>query len=239
VAAQEHEPFNRPKEKGGVMDAAIRVGIADDHPLYRDGLRTMIESLPGLEFVGAAADGDGAAALVARVQPDVLLLDLEMPAGGGLAALRAIRDAGSATAVIVVTMHEDDPSLVAAMATGARGYVSKSADRSELAQAIATCAAGGVVFSGRLSGRLARLLAHPTDRAARTFPTLTPRERQVLERLARGEDNAAIARVLGLSTKTVRNAVSVVLAKLAVRDRAAAMLVARDAGMGEQNPELD
>ena len=95
------------------------------------------------------------------------------------------------------------------------------------------------MFSGRLSGRLARLLAHPTDRAARTFPTLTPRERQVLERLARGEDNAAIARVLGLSTKTVRNAVSVVLAKLAVRDRAAAMLVARDAGMGEQNPELD
>jgi DNA-binding NarL/FixJ family response regulator len=239
MAHHDQQTPDRQLDEGRGRSSVIRVAIADDHPLYRDGLRTMVDSLPGLEFVGAAADGSGAAELVARLQPDVLLLDLEMPGGGGMATLRAIRDAGMPTAVVVVTMHEDDPSLVAAMAAGARGYVSKGAGRTELAHAIATCAAGGVVFSGQLSGRVARLLAHPTDRAARTFPTLTPREREVLDRLARGEDNASIARVLGLSSKTVRNVVSVVLGKLAVPDRAAAMLAARDAGMGGQEPPRD
>jgi DNA-binding NarL/FixJ family response regulator len=212
----------------------IRVAIADDHPLYRDGLRTMVQSLAGMDFVGEATDGTAAAELVAREQPDVLLLDLEMPGGGGLAALQAIRAGGWSTAVVVVTMHEDDPSVVAAMAAGARGYVSKSAGRRELGHAIATCAAGGVVFGGELSDRVAQLLARPGDVAARAFPSLTPRERNVLERMARGESNEAIARVLGLSSKTVRNMVSVILSKLAVPDRAAAMILAREAGLGRE-----
>lgn len=219
------------KAAGG--SASIRVAVADDHPLYRDALRTMVQSLPGMEFVAEASDGDSAVELVRRLQPDVLLLDLEMPGGGGLSALRAINADGAPTRVLVVTMHEDEISLSAAMAAGARGYVSKSADRNELAHAIAACAAGGVVFGSRVSSRVADLLGGQSDAAARAFPSLTPREREVLERLALGESNAAIARALGLSLKTVRNHVSIILSKLAVVDRTAAMLLAREAGFGQ------
>src|SRR5688500_10658965 len=179
----------------------IRVALADDHPLYRDGLRTMVQSLPELDFVGEASDGTSAVELVRRLQPDVLLLDLAMPGGGGLPALRAINAGAGPTRVLVVTMHEDETSLSAAMAAGARGYVSKCADRNELGHAIATCADGGVVFGARVSGRLAGLLGGARDAAARAFPSLTPRERDVLERMARGEANQQIARALGLSEK--------------------------------------
>lgn len=224
------------RREGAGRSVPIRVAIADDHPLYRDGLRTMVESLPSLQFIGEAHDGVSAAELVERIQPDVLLLDLEMPAGGGLEALRRIRALDVPTAVLVITMHEDDNSVVTAIEAGARGYVSKSADRNELERAIAACAAGGVVFGARLAGRLASLLSGPRDAAARAFPELTPRERDVLERLARGEGNEAIARALGLSPKTVRNQVSVILSKLAVIDRSAAMELARRAGLGKDGP---
>ena len=215
------------------MNPPIRVAVADDHPLYRDGLRTMVQSLEAMEFVGEAPDGDSAVELVGRLQPDVLLLDLEMPGGGGLPALRAINASGGPTRVLVVTMHEDEASVAAAIAAGARGYVSKTADRNELGRAIATCAAGGVVFGARVSGRLADLVGGARDAAARAFPSLTPREREVLERMARGEGNEQIARALGLSSKTVRNHVSIILSKLAVVDRTAAMLLAREAGLGQ------
>ncbi len=200
----------------------IRVAIADDHPLYRDGLRTMVQSLPGMEFIGEAQDGDSAVELVQRLQPNVLLLDLEMPGGGGLPALREINALDGPTRVLVVTMHEDETSLSMAMAAGARGYLSKSADRNELGHAIATCAAGGVVFGARVSGGIAGLLGGAPNAAARAFPSLTPRERDVLERMARGEGNEQIAHALGLSSKTVRNHVSIILDKLAVVDRTAA-----------------
>jgi DNA-binding NarL/FixJ family response regulator len=135
-------------------------------------------------------------------------------------------------AVLVLTMHEEETALVAALRAGARGYLLKSADRRELANAINTCAAGGMVIGGELSGRLAGMLGSSVDAAARTFPSLTPRERQILDRLARGENNETIAHVLGLSQKTVRNQVSTILNKLAVPDRAAAIVLARDAGVG-------
>ncbi len=215
--------------------ARIRVAIADDHPLYRDGLRTMLQSLEELELVGEAVDGPAAVELVERLRPDVLLLDLEMPGGGGIGALHAIHQMEAATVVLVLTMHEDDASIISAVRAGARGYLPKSADRNELSRAIATCAAGGVVFGARLSGRLAGLLERPPDLATRAFPSLTSRERDVLDRLARGENNETIARVLGLSSKTVRNQVSVVLSKLGVTDRAAAIVVARDAGLGRDS----
>ena len=215
-----------------VTAGRVRVGIADDHPVYRDGLRAMLESLPELEFVGEAGDTESALELVAREAPEVLLLDLEMPGGGGLEVLRRIRTAVRPPATLVLTMHDDDASVVAAIRAGARGYLHKDADRSELSRAIATCAAGGVVFGARLSEQVAALLDRPDDIALRAFPTLTPRERDVLDRIARGEDNATIARVLGLSSKTVRNQVSTILNKLAARDRAEAMLRARDAGLG-------
>jgi len=216
----------------------IRVAVADDHPLYRDGLRTMVQSLEDMEFVGEAADGAAAVELVSRLQPDVLLLDLEMPEGGGLQALRAIIALGGATRVLVVTMHEDETSLTAAVAAGARGYLSKSADRNELGRAIATCAAGGVVFGARMSGSLVGLVGASRDAGERAFPSLTVREREVLERMARGERNEQIARALGLSSKTVRNHVSIILSKLAVVDRTAAMLLAREAGLGHDTGEL-
>jgi DNA-binding NarL/FixJ family response regulator len=211
---------------------AIRVAVADDHPLYRDGVRTMIDSLPGIELVGEAADTPSTLELVGRLRPDVLLLDLDMPGGGGLEVLRHIRAESPATAALVLTMHEDDASLVAAIRAGARGYLPKSAERRELGHAIETCAAGGMVVSARLAGRLAGILDRPSDPAAQAFPDLTPRERAILERLARGEDNETIARVLNISSKTVRNQVSLILNKLEVPDRAAAIVRARDAGLG-------
>jgi|SRR6187401_2448451 len=222
-------------EPDPAASAPIRVAIADDHPLYRDGLRTMVQSLQGMEFVGEAADGSSAVELVRRLEPDVLLLDLEMPAGGGLLALRAINALGGVTRVLVVTMHEDQSSLSAAVAAGARGYVSKSADRDELGRAIATCASGGVSFGAGVSARLVDLVSGSRDAAERAFPSLTPREREVLERLARGERNEQIASALGLSSKTVRNHVSIILSKLAVVDRTAAALIARDAGLGQDS----
>ena len=185
-----------------------------------------------MDLVGEAGDTDSAVDLVAKEAPDVLLLDLEMPGGGGLEALRRIQATVRPPATLVLTMHEDDGSVVAAIRAGARGYLHKGADRNELSRAIATCAAGGVVFGARLSDRLAALIDRPDDLAARAFPMLTPREREVLDRIARGEDNATIARALGLSAKTVRNQVSTILNKLEVPDRVAAMLRARDAGLG-------
>jgi DNA-binding NarL/FixJ family response regulator len=210
----------------------IRVAMADDHPLYRDGLRTMIQSLPGMQLVGEATDAEAAIDLVARLQPDVLLLDLEMPGGGGIRTLEALREKGVSTAVLILTMHEDDASVVTSIRAGARGYLPKSADRLELARAIAACAAGGMVFGSHVSDRMAELIDRSPAGAPHPFPSLTPRERDVLDRLARGEDNETIARVLGLSQKTVRNQVSMVLNKLAVSDRSAAIVLAREAGLG-------
>jgi DNA-binding NarL/FixJ family response regulator len=212
--------------------APIRVAIADDHPLYRDGVRTMIQSLPGLEFVGEAEDAGSALALARQLHPDVLLLDLDMPGGGGLDVLRTLVEEQLPSAVLILTMHEEDSSLVSAIKTGARGYLPKSAGRKELGQAIATCAAGGLVIGAAISQRMAGLLDGPAQDATRAFPSLTPRERDVLDRLARGENNETIALVLGLSPKTVRNQVSLILNKLAVTDRAAAIVLARDAGLG-------
>ena len=210
----------------------IRVAIADDHPLYRDGLRASLGSLEGIIVVGEAADGRAAVALAKEVRPDVLLLDMEMPGGGGLSALRDIRAAGLPTAVVMLTMHDEDSSVVAAMRAGARGYLLKSAERGEIARTIATCAGGGAAFGAQLSDRLAGLFQPARDPASSAFPSLTDRERDVLDRLARGENNETIARRLGLSSKTVRNHVSVILGKLAARDRAEAIVLAREAGLG-------
>jgi len=210
----------------------IRVAIADDHPLYRDGLRASLGSMEGIIVVGEAADGRAAVDLAKEVRPDVLLLDMEMPGGGGLSALRDIRAAGLPTAVVMLTMHDEDSSVVAAMRAGARGYLLKSAERGEIARTIATCAGGGVAFGAQLSDRLAGLFHPAGDPASSAFPSLTDRERDVLDRLARGENNETIARRLGLSSKTVRNHVSVILGKLAARDRAEAIVLAREAGLG-------
>ncbi|WP_067472206.1 response regulator [Actinomadura hibisca] len=213
----------------------LRVVLADDHPVYRDGLRLMLESTGRVEVAGTAADGLDAVLLAERLRPDVVVMDLRMPRMGGVDAIRRVLAARPATGVLVLTMHDDDDSVFAAMLAGARGYLVKGADQEEILRAITAVAGGEVIFgpalAGRVTGyftRLATARTHDDD----PFPQLTAREREVLELVAAGLGNARIAERLGLSPKTVRNNVSTVLAKLQVADRTEAALRARDAGFG-------
>ncbi|MFI0412218.1 response regulator [Actinomadura sp. 3N508] len=211
-----------------------RVLLADDHPVYRDGLRLMLDSTGEVEVVGTAPDGTVAVEMAGRLRPDVVVMDLQMPRLGGVDATRRILAAYPETGVLVLTMHEDDESVFAAMRAGARGYLVKGADPDEILRAVAAVARGEVIFGPALAGRVsdyfARIAAAPS--ADEPFPELTARERDVLELIALGLPNPAIAERLGLSPKTVRNNVSNVFAKLQVADRAEAILRARDAGLG-------
>ncbi|MEU4580096.1 response regulator [Nonomuraea sp. ATR24] len=212
-----------------------RVLLADDHPVYRDGLRMMLDSTGQVEVVGTAADGARAVALAAELRPDVVVLDLQMPGLDGLAAAERILAAAPGTGVLVLSMHEDDDTVLAAMRAGARGYLLKGADQTEILRAITAVAGGEVIFgqalAARVSGFFARLAGGDAPRA-QPFPQLTAREREVLELIAAGLSNAQIAARLFLSPKTVRNNVSNVFAKLQVADRAQAIIRARDAGLG-------
>jgi DNA-binding NarL/FixJ family response regulator len=206
----------------------VRVALADDHPVYRSGLAGLLATMDDLELVGEADDGRGALDLVAREDPDVLLLDLEMPDLDGFDVLRELRETG--TAVLVLTMHGDDDSVFEAMKAGARGFVSKSARPQEILDAVRVVADGGVAFSAEVGRRLTDWF-FTLQRHHGPLSHLTPREREVLAMMARGRDNASIAALLGISPKTVRNVVSAVLTKLQVVDRAAAIVKAREAGL--------
>ena len=206
----------------------VRVALADDHPVYRSGLAGLVSTTDDLKLVGEADDGRQALDLVARQDPDVLLLDLEMPGLDGFDVLRELRESG--TAVLVLTMHGDDDSVFEAMKAGARGFVSKSARPQEILDAIRVVADGGVVFSAEVGRRLTDWF-FTLQRHHGPLSHLTPREREVLAMMARGRDNASIAALLGISPKTVRNVVSAVLTKLQVVDRAAAIAKAREAGL--------
>jgi DNA-binding NarL/FixJ family response regulator len=186
----------------------IRVLIADDHIFFRDGLRVLLEATPDTVFVGEATTGDEAVALTATVEPDVILMDLKMPGMHGIEATRQIATAFPHVGVLVVTMFEDDDSVFAAMRAGARGYLLKGADREASVQRRAP------------------------DVPADAFPELTERERQLLNLLASGRTNAEIADALFLTNKTVRNYVSNIFDKLQVTDRAQAIILAREAGLG-------
>jgi DNA-binding NarL/FixJ family response regulator len=207
----------------------VRVLVADDHPVFRTGLATILGDLEGIEVVGQAADGDEAVARAAELAPDVVVMDLHMPGRNGIEATRAVLAHRPETAVLVLTMLEDDASVVAALRAGARGYVVKGADRDDIARAL-HAVAGGQAFLGAevATAALARLTA---AEAAPPFPELTEREREVLGLVARGLTNAAIADRLVLSGKTVRNHVSNVLLKIGAPDRSAAIVMARDAGL--------
>jgi DNA-binding NarL/FixJ family response regulator len=209
----------------------VRVALADDHPMYRFGLRAVLDASPEVEVVGEAADGAELLALVARTTPDVILTDLSMPRVSGTAAIDELARRFPGLGVLVLTMHEDDASLFAALRAGARGYLLKGADRDEIVRAVLAVAAGDAVYGGAVARRVVDFL---TGAAARTpaFPELTGRERDVLELLAAGLPTSQIARRLMLSDKTVRNHVSAVLTKLQVPDRATAVARARDAGLG-------
>ena len=212
---------------------AIRVLIADDHASFRSGLRALLETAGDLQVVAEASSGPEAVALAADLQPDVVLMDVRMPGGDGIDATRRIVDAGPHVAIVILTMDGSDEAVVAGIRAGARGYVLKGAQRAELFRAIRAVASGEAIFGHEVARRLAAYVA-PPDRAGldRPFPELTGREREILDLVARGRSNTEITALLVVSPKTVRNHVSNIFSKLGARDRAEAIVRAREAGMG-------
>ncbi|WP_329047372.1 response regulator transcription factor [Amycolatopsis sp. NBC_01488] len=210
---------------------AIRVVIADDHPIVREGLAALLNSLPGFTVAGIAADGHAAVREVVTTRPDVAVLDLRMPGLDGIAATKEIARAVPGVAVLVLTMFSDDDSVFAAMRAGARGYLVKGAEQDEIARAIRAVAAGEAIFGPAVAQQVLSFLTAPPA-TGEPFPELTRREREILDLLAAGLPNGAIGRRLGLAAKTVANNVSAILTKLQVADRAAAIIRARDAGLG-------
>jgi DNA-binding NarL/FixJ family response regulator len=211
---------------------ALRIVLADDHPLFRHGLRQLLEEVAGHTVVAEAGDGEAAVAAVAEHAPDVVVMDLTMPRLSGLEATRRIVAEHPGTAVLVLTMNEDDASVFAALRAGARGYVLKGCEGGEFLRAVAAVAAGEALFGPAVAARISGFLTGGPPGAQIAFPELSGREREVLDALAAGRDNAEIARALFLSPKTVRNHVTAIFAKLQVADRASAIVRAREAGLG-------
>jgi DNA-binding NarL/FixJ family response regulator len=217
----------------------LRVLIADDHPLFRKGLRALLTYQPDFDVVGEATSGADVIAQAAELQPDVILMDLQMPGGSGIAATREILRNSPNARVLVVTLFEDDDSVFAALQAGARGYVLKDADEDEILRAIRAVGHGEAIFSPSIAKRLMDFFASPHSTVPREiFPSLTEREREVLSLIARGSSNASIAEQLSLSIKTVGNYVSNIFGKLQVADRAQAIVRAREAGLGRDRPSM-
>ncbi|HKY56015.1 MAG TPA: response regulator transcription factor [Anaerolineales bacterium] len=215
----------------------IRILIADDHALFREGLRALFTALPDIDVVGEAADGEAAIKQVEATQPDVVLMDINMPGLNGIEATRRILSAHPNLGIIMVTMLEDDASVFSAMRAGARGYVLKGAHHDEILQAIRAVAAGQAVFGPAIAARMMNFFqglnsVPQTAHAAQAFPELTEREREVLALIAKGVSNKEIAEKLFISMKTVSNHITNIFSKLQVADRTQAVIRARDAGLG-------
>jgi DNA-binding NarL/FixJ family response regulator len=209
----------------------VRVVVADDHPIVRDGLRALLASLPDMEMVGEATTGREAVRSAVADRPDVIVMDLRMPDLDGASATAEICRVAPDVAVLVLTMLDDDDSVFAAMRAGARGYLVKGASQQEIVRAITAVAAGEAIFGPGVARRVLRFFASPPA-AEPAFPELSPREREVLDLIASGLTNSAIAGRLGLSAKTVGNHTSAIFAKLQVAGRAEAIIRAREAGLG-------
>jgi DNA-binding NarL/FixJ family response regulator len=210
----------------------LRVLIADDHPLFRKGMRALLTATPGTDVVGEATTGQEAIELAAALQPDVILMDLQMPGINGIEATRQILHTSPHIRILVVTLFEDDASIFTALRAGARGYILKDAQEEEMLRAIRAVGSGEAIFSPAIATRLMDFFAAPRPAAPKEiFPTLTEREREILQMIARGRTNNDIAKELALSSKTVGNYVSNIFSKLQVADRAQAIIRARDAGL--------
>jgi DNA-binding NarL/FixJ family response regulator len=216
----------------------IRVLIADDHPVFRRGMRAILGAEPDTELVGEAMDGEEAVELALELSPHVILMDLNMPKVTGIEATRRILEVSPNTAILMLTMFEDDKSIFAAMRAGAHGYVLKGADGAETLRAIHAVASGEAIFSPTITRRLTGYFATPERDSKATsvevFANLTEREHEILSLIAEGYTNNAIASRLYLSPKTVRNYVSSIFTKLQVADRPQAIIRAREAGLGHE-----
>lgn len=219
----------------------IRILIADDHPLFRDGLRVLLESVPDMQVVGETATGSEVLALALSLQPDLILMDIKMPELHGIEATRRILQGSPHIRILMLTMFEDDESVFAAMRAGARGYLLKGAVQEETLRAIRAVASGEAIFGPAIASRLMHYFAGMRSTggspSAQFFPELTEREYEVLTLLATRKTNAEIASLLVLSPKTVRNHVSTILSKLQVADRGEAMRAAWAAGLGVDRRE--
>lgn len=217
------------------MNEKLSVLIADDHLLFRDGIRTLLLTAPDLVLAGEAETGDDAVRLAAQAQPDVILMDIQMPGINGIEATRQILYASPHIAVLMITMFDDDQSVFAAMRAGARGYVLKGAKHDEILRAIRAVGSGEAIFSPSVASRMSAFFSimRPA-KLPQLFPELSDREREVLDLITQGYRNPEIAEKLILSPKTVRNHVSNILSKLQVADRAQAILKAREAGLGSE-----
>jgi DNA-binding NarL/FixJ family response regulator len=219
------------------MEDSIRVLIADDHPLFRDGMRGLLGSLPDMEVVGEASSGEQAIELARELQPDVILMDIQMPGINGIEATREILHTSPRIGVLVVTMFEDDDSVFAAMRAGARGYLLKDSSGQEVGHAVRAVASGEAIFGPGVAQRLISFFSAPSPAVSRrAFPELTRREEEILSLVAQGKINQEIAKELFVSLKTVRNHVSNIFLKLQVADRAQAVIRAREAGLGHEEP---
>jgi DNA-binding NarL/FixJ family response regulator len=215
------------------MADQIRVLIADDHPLFREGMRGRLDRAADIEVVGEAASGDEAAQLAKTLNPDVILMDIKMPGMNGIEATRDIVQTSPEIGVLVITMFEDNDSVFAAMRAGARGYLLKDPRGEGVLHAIRAVASGEAVFGPEIAERIVGFFSAPKAPAQqRAFPELTEREEEVLSLVAQGKTNQEISRQLYVSLKTVRNHVSNILLKLQLADRAQAVIRAREAGLG-------
>jgi DNA-binding NarL/FixJ family response regulator len=212
---------------------ALSILIADDHPVFRNGLRGLLSAMPDMEVVGEATSGDEAVTRAMELQPDLILMDIKMPGTNGIEATRRILQQSPHIGILVLTMFEDDNSVFAAMRAGARGYVLKDTDEEEIERAIRAVGKGEAIFSPAIARRLMEFFASPAPtRTPTIFPELSEREHEILQLIAQGRKNLEIAQQLVLSPKTVRNHVSNIFSKLQVADRAEAIIRARDAGLG-------
>lgn len=212
----------------------MRILIVEDHPMFRDGLFKMLETVEGFEVVGEAASGEEAVELAEQLKPNIILMDINLPKLSGIEATKRIVQTKPDIGILILTMFDDDSSVFSAMRAGARGYLLKEANRNEIVRAIQAVSEGEAIFSPAIARRMmfyfeAKMKVTNVD----VFPQLTDREREVLDHIAKGKNNAEIANCLGLNQKTVRNHVSNILSKLQASDRAHAIIMAREAGLGK------
>jgi len=213
----------------------ITVLIADDHSPFRTGLRELIQATADIEVVGETVNGAETITYTARLQPDVVLMDLQMPDVNGVEATRQILHTSPHIAVLILTMFEDDDFVFASLRAGARGYLLKGATKAEILRAIRAVSSGEAIFGSAIAKRLVNYFAGIQPAAYHAFPELTEREREILDLIASHLTNQEIAERLQLSLKTVRNHVSNIFSKLQVVDRVQAILRAKEAGLGRDD----